>query len=65
MKPNKQQSADAGKKPLEKEKPPEREAGEESEESCRCKEVAKKTPLDLLKLMVSDLAFWKKAKGRK
>ncbi len=29
---------------------------------CRCKEVAKKTPLELLKLMLRDFAFWKKNK---
>ncbi len=29
-------------------------------EDCRCKEVAKKTPAELLKTMISDLSFWKK-----
>ncbi|MDA8082326.1 MAG: hypothetical protein M0024_01545 [Nitrospiraceae bacterium] len=29
-------------------------------DSCRCKEVARKTPQELLKLMISDLAFWRK-----
>ena len=30
------------------------------DDSCRCKEVARKTPQELLKLMISDLAFWRK-----
>ena len=42
-------------KPLKKEKP-------SGEENCRCKETAKKTPIGMLKLMLSDLAFWKKKK---
>ena len=29
---------------------------------CRCKETAKMSPGQLLKLMVSDLAFWVRAK---
>jgi hypothetical protein len=37
----------------------------DNKESCRCKEVAKKTPREMLRLMLSDLTFWKKAKGRK
>jgi hypothetical protein len=36
---------------------------EGGKESCRCKEVAKKTPKELLKLAVEDLVFWKKKKG--
>ncbi|MDA8169350.1 MAG: hypothetical protein M0Z59_06585 [Nitrospiraceae bacterium] len=34
---------------------------------CRCEEVAKKTktPRELLKIMLDDLAFWKKAKKEK
>jgi len=31
-------------------------------EDCRCKEVSKKTVPELLKVMVRDLAFWKKGK---
>ena len=34
----------------------------EHDENCRCKETSKMTPQELLKLMVSDLAFWKKLK---
>lgn len=30
------------------------------EDACRCKEVSKKTPMELLKLMINDLAIWKK-----
>ncbi|HKN18857.1 MAG TPA: hypothetical protein VJW95_03595 [Dissulfurispiraceae bacterium] len=46
----------SGEQPPEKEKQIEQKA----EESCRCKEASKKTPLELLKLMISDLSFWKK-----
>jgi hypothetical protein len=35
---------------------------EGDEESCRCKEVAKKTPKELLKVAIDDLSFWKKTK---
>ena len=52
------QSADSGNIRREKEKPLKPE-GEESEE-CRCKEIAKKRFPELLKLMLRDLAFWKK-----
>jgi len=34
------------------------EAG--NEEICRCKEVSKMTPRELMQLMIDDLAFWKK-----
>lgn len=47
----------------EKEKEPEdvrAEAGKD--DACRCKEASKMTPQELVKLMFSDLAFWKKAK---
>jgi len=58
-------SGDNGKRSVEKGNPAVREAGDVSEDSCRCKEVSKKTIPEMLKLMLSDLAFWKKAKGRK
>ncbi len=32
------------------------------EGSCRCKETSEMKPRQLLKLMLSDLAFWKKTK---
>ena len=35
------------------------------EEECRCKEVSQKTPLEMLRLMASDFALWKKRKSRK
>ena len=34
--------------------------GQGVDEGCRCKEVALKTPQELVKMMISDLAFWKK-----
>jgi len=41
-------------------------AGQGAEEggdaACRCKETAAMKPRELLKLMISDLAFWKKSK---
>lgn len=37
-------------------------AGTDHDEACRCKETSKMTPRELLKLMMSDLAFWKKPK---
>ena len=39
--------------------------GAMTEDSCRCKEVAKKTLPEMLKLMVSDLAFWRKSGKRR
>lgn len=53
-------SDDKGKNSAEMEKSAQREAGDVSEDSCRCKEVSKKTIPQMLKLMLSDLAFWKK-----
>ncbi len=35
---------------------------EGGEEACRCREVAEKTPKELLKLAIDDLSFWKKIK---
>ncbi len=32
----------------------------QSEDDCRCKETAGMTPRELLRRMMSDLAFWKK-----
>ncbi len=40
----------------------ENQATPDSEESCRCKEASKMTPRELLRLMMSDLIFWKKTK---
>ena len=36
----------------------------ESVDSCRCKEASAMSPKELLKLMIGDLTFWKKA-GKK
>ncbi len=36
------------------------ETGMDSEDACRCKEVSEKSFPGLLKVMVKDLAFWKK-----
>lgn len=43
------------------------QAGEKSavDDSCRCREVSEMKPGDLLRLMMSDLAFWKKPKKDK
>lgn len=49
----------------EKGTPAEQEAGGAGESNCRCKEVSKKTFPELLRLMIKDLAFWKKVKERK
>jgi hypothetical protein len=38
------------------------EAGAGNDDACRCKEASKMTPRQLLGLMMSDLAFWKKPK---
>ena len=54
-------TAEPGGSEIEK-KPAESPAGAESEDICRCKEVAVMKPRKLLGLMISDLAFWKKAK---
>jgi hypothetical protein len=43
----------------------ERKMEGENDIICRCKEVSKKTFPEMVKLMISDLAFWKKTKGQK
>lgn len=40
----------------------ESKTGVDKDDACRCKEASKMPPRELLKLMISDLAFWKKAK---
>jgi hypothetical protein len=37
-------------------------AGMDKDNACRCKEASKMSPGELVKLMISDLAFWKKPK---
>jgi hypothetical protein len=44
------------------EKTQESRAGGGSDGTCRCKETSVMTPRELLKLMMSDLSFWKKTK---
>jgi len=46
----------------EKEKKPAEQATAGKNDDCRCKEASEMTPRELLKLMFSDLSFWKKAK---
>jgi hypothetical protein len=53
-----QKNADPGGPGKEK-KPDPLQAGDDL---CRCKEASKMTPRQLLGLMISDLAFWKKEK---
>ena len=50
-------TSDAGS-PGKDEKAAEQQAGDD----CRCKEASQMSPGQLLKLMMSDLAFWKKMK---
>ncbi|MDA8170443.1 MAG: hypothetical protein M0Z48_01250 [Nitrospiraceae bacterium] len=42
-----------------------KEVQPETDGQCRCKEVSKKTPLELLKLMLQDFTFRKKKRGDK
>lgn len=56
-----QKSVDRGGTGKEKESA-KRPAGAGSDDTCRCKEVAVMKPRKLFGLMISDLAFWKKAK---
>ncbi len=44
------------------EKAEERQSGTGKDVTCRCKETSQMTPRELLRLMISDLAFWKKTK---
>lgn len=53
-------TSDPGK-PGKDEKAAEARAGDD----CRCKEASQMSPGELLKLMVNDLAFWKKTKTPK
>jgi len=58
------QVADPGSDDRTKGSAEEQKAGDGGEDSCRCKEASQKTFPDLLRLMISDLAFWKKNKKR-
>jgi len=52
----------SGKNPVDNDSPGGQKAPEMSGEPCRCKEIALKTPSELLKFALKDLAFWKKKK---
>ncbi len=56
-----QKTVDPGGAGIEK-KPAETQAETGKDDACRCKEASEMTPRELLKLMMKDLAFWKKAK---
>ena len=56
------QKAVAQDGPEKKIKTAEEHAGAGHDENCRCQETSNMTPQELLKLMIKDLAFWKKAK---
>ena len=49
-------------RPAKDKKAAESQAGADKDDACRCKEASEMTPGQLFKLMVSDLAFWKKTK---
>ena len=57
-------TADPGR-PGKDEKAAESIAGADKDDACRCKEASVMSPGQLLKLMVSDLTFWKKLKTPK
>ena len=40
----------------------EQHGGSGHDEDCRCKETARMSPQELLRRMMSDLAFWKRPK---
>jgi hypothetical protein len=48
--------------PTKEKKTAEQHAGADKDDICRCKEVAAMRPRKLFGLMISDLAFWKRAK---
>jgi len=48
--------------PAEGEKAAELRAGTDKDDACRCKAASEMSPGELFKLMVGDLAFWKKTK---
>jgi hypothetical protein len=60
MKQSQHTSAGTDKQSSGDNKPVEHKTEEPDEDACRCKEVSKKTPMELLKLMINDLAIWKK-----
>ncbi|OGW36921.1 MAG: hypothetical protein A2010_10260 [Nitrospirae bacterium GWD2_57_9] len=45
-------------------KPAESKAGAGHDDACRCKETSQMSPGQLLRVMINDLAFWKKPKKK-
>ena len=62
MKTGRHKEAAPEKKRRRKAMPEQESAALEDEESCRCKEISKKSIPELLKVAVTDLSFWKKGK---
>ncbi len=50
------------RKPGKDEKAAESQAGAGKDDACRCKAASEMSPGELFKLMLSDMAFWKKTK---
>ncbi len=48
--------------PEKEEEPVESQTVAAKDDDCRCKEASEMSPRELLKLMLSDLSFWKKTK---
>jgi hypothetical protein len=51
-----------GKDSLKRETSTGHESTESGAENCRCKEPLGKTPSEMIKIMLRDLAFWKREK---
>lgn len=62
MTKHREQTAEPDKKTLEGQTSAGNELGKAGEDDCRCKEVSKMKPSDMFKLVINDLAFWRKAK---
>jgi len=62
MTEHREQTAVPDKKKPEGQTPSGNESGEAREDHCRCKEVSKMRPAEMLKLVIGDLAFWRKAR---
>jgi hypothetical protein len=56
------QKTDSARSPGEMEEDAKSQTGEGSDGTCRCKKTSEMTAGELLKLMMSDLSFWKKTK---
>lgn len=62
MKTGRRRKAAPERKQQRKTIPEPESAAPEDEESCRCKEISRKSIPELLKVAVTDLSFWKKGK---